>query len=110
VFDKNFIVNRNKWRFKITSLVRTIEKVKRDYSNITKLLFYTNQEWAQHKGKKPKGLTEVEKKAKELKVTLECLQTYYFIIFFYWISFNCRLVFKAKNTKWLVKLFTKKKD
>jgi hypothetical protein len=37
------------------ALVRTIEKVKRDYSNITKLLFYTNQEWAQHKGKKPKG-------------------------------------------------------
>lgn len=52
-------------------LVNTIEKSKRDYSNITKLLFYTNQEWGQNKGKKPQGLIDIEEKAKELNVTLE---------------------------------------
>lgn len=60
------------------ALVKTIEKVRRDYSSITKLLFYTNQEWVQNKGKKPKGLREVEKKAKELKVILEWRTASYF--------------------------------
>lgn len=52
-------------------LVNTIEKSKRDYPNITKLLFYTNQEWGQNKGKKPQGLIDIEEKAKEINVTLE---------------------------------------
>jgi len=52
-------------------LLSTIEKAKRDYSNITKLLFYTNQEWGQNKGHKPKGLKEIEKKVKELEIELE---------------------------------------
>jgi len=51
--------------------LNTIEKAKRDYFNITKLIFYTNQEWGQNKGKKPKGLVEVEKKAQELGITIE---------------------------------------
>jgi len=52
-------------------LVNTIEKSKRDYPNITKLLFYTNQEWGQNKGKKPQGLINIEEKAKELNIILE---------------------------------------
>lgn len=51
--------------------LNTIEKSKRDYPNITKLLFYTNQEWGQNKGQKPQGLIEVEEKAKELNIILE---------------------------------------
>ncbi|MGV8026641.1 MAG: AVAST type 4 anti-phage nuclease Avs4 [Anaerolineaceae bacterium] len=52
-------------------ILSTIQKTKRDYPDITKILFYTNQEWGQSKGKKPKGLEEIETKAKELKVILE---------------------------------------
>jgi hypothetical protein len=52
-------------------LLSTIEKSKRDYPNITKLLFYTNQEWGQNKGKKPRGLIEVDEKAKGLNIILE---------------------------------------
>ena len=52
-------------------LIRTIEKAKRDYPNITKLIFYTNEEWVQNKGKAPQGKIDVEKKAKELKIELE---------------------------------------
>lgn len=51
--------------------LNTIKKAKRDYPNITKLLFYTNQEWGQSKGKKPQGLIDVEEKAKELNIILE---------------------------------------
>ena len=53
------------------NLLRTIEKSKRDYPNITKLLFYTNQEWGQYKGQKPQGLIEIGEKAKELNIILE---------------------------------------
>jgi adenylate kinase len=53
------------------NLLSTIEKSKRDYPNITKLLFYTNQEWGQNKGQKPQGLIEIDEKAKELNIILE---------------------------------------
>ncbi|WP_415407276.1 AVAST type 4 anti-phage nuclease Avs4 [Sulfurovum sp. CS9] len=59
-------------------LLTTIEKAKRDYSNITKLIFYTNKEWGQYKGGKPKGLIEIEKKAKELNIILEWRTASYF--------------------------------
>ncbi len=59
-------------------LINTIEKAKRDYPNITKLLFYTNQEWGQNKGQKPKGLKEIEERAKELSVNLEWRTTSFF--------------------------------
>lgn len=52
-------------------LIRTIKKAKRDYPNITKLIFYTNQEWAQNKGQDPQGKIDVEKKAEELSIKLE---------------------------------------
>lgn len=56
---------------KKTEILKTLENSKRDYPEITKLLFYTNQEWAQNKGKTPAGLTEIQKKAKELNIILE---------------------------------------
>ena len=59
-------------------ILETLKKAKNDYPEITKLLFYTNQEWGQSKGKKPKGLTEIEEKAKELGITLEWRCASYF--------------------------------
>lgn len=53
------------------ALIDTLEKSKRDYSNISKLHIYTNQEWGQTKGQTPQGLIEIEQKAKELNITLE---------------------------------------
>jgi len=53
------------------AILTTLEKSKQYYSNITKLIFYTNQEWGQTKGEKPKGLLDVEKKAKELNITID---------------------------------------
>lgn len=52
-------------------LLSTLEKAKKNYSNITKILFYTNQEWGQDKGQTPQGLIEIEKKATELDIILE---------------------------------------
>jgi len=54
-----------------SELINHIEKVKRDYPKLTKLIFYTNQEWSQNKGKKPQGLVEIEKRAEDLKIELE---------------------------------------
>lgn len=51
-------------------ILETLIKAKRDYPSITKVLFYTNKEWGQNKGKKPQGLIEIEQKEKELGITL----------------------------------------
>ncbi len=57
-------------------ILGTLKKAKRYYHNITKIIFYTNQEWGQkkeqNKGFKPNGLIEIEEKAKELGIKLEC--------------------------------------
>lgn len=53
-------------------LLDTIEKAKKDYPGLTRLLFYTNQEWKQtSKNTKPQGLLDTEKKANELGIVLE---------------------------------------
>lgn len=52
-------------------LLSFVEKAKRDYPSITKLLIYTNQEWGQTKGKTPKGLRDIEKRADDLGVKLK---------------------------------------
>ena len=49
----------------------TLEKAKRNYPRITKIIFYTNQEWGQNKGQEPKGLNEIEEKTKKLNIKLE---------------------------------------
>jgi len=47
-------------------ILETLERARRDYPKITKIIFFihANKEWAQNKGRKPKGLKEVEEKAK----------------------------------------------
>ena len=51
-------------------LIGFVERAKRDYPSITKLLIYTNQEWGQAKGKTPQGLIDVENTAKEFEIKL----------------------------------------
>lgn len=61
-------------------LIEMIEKTKRDYPDITKLIFYTNQEWGQGRKKDPKtnakindpkAKIDVEKKAAEEEIEIE---------------------------------------
>lgn len=52
-------------------ILTTLTNVKKNYSDVTKLLFYTNNEWVQSKGKTPRGKTEIETKANELNIILE---------------------------------------
>jgi len=54
-----------------TELIETLEAAKVDYPDISKLIFYTNQEWGQNRGKEPEGKQEVEKKANDLNIELE---------------------------------------
>ncbi len=51
-------------------IMDTIEKAKKDYPKISKIFFYTNQEWGQKKGQEPQGKTDVEERAKELSIEL----------------------------------------
>lgn len=59
-----------------TKLIETLESAKRNYKDINKLIFYTNQEWGQcHDKNDPKendtkAKKEVEDKAKELGIDL----------------------------------------
>jgi len=59
-------------------ILETLKKAKRDYPDITKLIFYTNQEWGQNKGKDPKGKTDAEKEAKKLNIEIEWRVASYF--------------------------------
>lgn len=52
-------------------LLETISKAKRDYPDLNKIIFYTNSEWGQNKGKEPQGKIEVEKKAKDNNIEIE---------------------------------------
>lgn len=53
-------------------LIETITKSKRDYPNLTKVIFYTNQEWGQGKSQNdPQAKIEVEQKAKESQIEIE---------------------------------------
>lgn len=52
-------------------LLDTITKAKRDYPDLNKIIFYTNSEWGQNKGKEPQGKIEVEAKAKESNLEIE---------------------------------------
>ncbi|PET62780.1 MULTISPECIES: AVAST type 4 anti-phage nuclease Avs4 [Bacillus cereus group] len=79
-----------------SELISTLKKSKRDYSNLTKIIFYTNQEWGQShkkndssknvgdsmesdsseniddsKGNDPKVKIDIEAKAKELNLQIE---------------------------------------
>lgn len=53
-------------------LLSTIIKTKRDYPNVTKVIFYTNQEWGQGKNQNdPQAKIEIHKKAEDLKIEIE---------------------------------------
>lgn len=60
-----------------SDLIKTLIKSKRDYSNLTKIIFYTNQEWGQsHNPEKPEQndpqvKVDIENKAKELDIEIE---------------------------------------
>jgi hypothetical protein len=47
-----------------------LKKLK-DYPNISKIIFYTNQEWGQIKGQEPQGKVEVEAKEKKMNIELD---------------------------------------
>jgi len=60
-------------------LVGTIEKAKRDYPNITKIIFYINSEFTKGVGgKEPISLKDTNKKANELGITIEWRLKSYF--------------------------------
>jgi len=60
-------------------LINTVQKAKRDYPDITKIIFYTNKEWGQtNKGTKPKGEVDLENTAKELNIKLVWRATSFF--------------------------------
>jgi len=65
-------------------LIGTLEKSKRDYPKITKIIFYTNLEWTQvHKKKglqaeKTQAQIDSEKKAEELNIKIEWRTASYF--------------------------------
>nr|WP_308743372.1 AVAST type 4 anti-phage nuclease Avs4 [uncultured Anaerocolumna sp.] len=53
-------------------LIATINKSKRDYPNITKIIFFTNSEWGQGKKQNdPKAKSEIENTATTLNVKIE---------------------------------------
>lgn len=55
-----------------TELIETIIKSKRDYPNITKIIFYSNQEWGQGKKQNDsQSKIDVEQKAKENDIKIE---------------------------------------
>ncbi|MDX2270487.1 MAG: AVAST type 4 anti-phage nuclease Avs4 [Cyanobacteriota bacterium] len=52
-------------------ILETITKAKRDYPDLNKIIFYTNSEWGQNKGKEPQGKIEAEKIAKTNNLGIE---------------------------------------
>lgn len=60
-------------------LIATITKSKRDYPDITKIIFYTNSEWGQgRKQNNPQSKIDAEKEAENLKVEIEWRTASYF--------------------------------
>lgn len=52
-------------------ILETIIKAKRDYPDLNKIIFYTNSEWGQNKGKEPQGKIDAEAKAKANNLEVE---------------------------------------
>lgn len=52
-------------------IIEMITKAKRDYPYLNKIIFYTNSEWGQNKGKEPQGKIEAEMKAKANNLEIE---------------------------------------
>jgi hypothetical protein len=60
-----------------SDLIKTLIKSKRDYSDLTKIIFYTNQEWGQSHNSRnpeqndPQAKVDIESKAKDLNIQIE---------------------------------------
>ena len=55
-----------------TELIRLIEGAKRDYPDITRIIFYTNKNWGQGKDQNdPKTKQDVDRKAEELGIRID---------------------------------------
>ncbi|KJS46398.1 MAG: ATPase family protein associated with various cellular activities (AAA) [Peptococcaceae bacterium BRH_c23] len=64
-------------------LIQTLIKSKRDYTELTKIIFYTNQEWGQGKDQNdPQAKLEVEKKAEGLSIEIEWRTASFFESYF----------------------------
>lgn len=61
-----------------SQMIEMLGTAKRDYPHITRIVFYSNQEWGQDKGKDPKGKKEVEEKSKALGIKLDWRTASYF--------------------------------
>lgn len=59
-------------------LIDALDKTKRDYPDVTKVILYSNQEWGQARGQEPQGKKDVEAKAKGLGIELELRATSFF--------------------------------
>lgn len=60
-------------------VINTLTTSKNNYPNLTTIVFYTNQEWAQGKNQNdPKAKKDAEQKAKDLQITLEWRTASYF--------------------------------
>ena len=73
-------------------IIKTLIKSKRDYPKLTKLIFFTNKEWGQYKGKTPKGKIEIEEKSELLDIKLEWRTASYFESEF--VSLNSEIISK----------------
>ena len=55
-----------------TKIITLIEGAKKDYPNISKIIFYTNRNWGQGKNQNdPKAKLEIDNKAKELGIEID---------------------------------------
>ncbi|MBF0459626.1 MAG: hypothetical protein HQK99_17195 [Nitrospirae bacterium] len=63
-YDATLSTNKN-------NLISTLERAKRVYPTISRIILYTNQEWAQANGQPPKAMKEVEATAKKPAIDLE---------------------------------------
>ena len=55
-----------------TEIITLIEGAKKDYPNISKIIFYTNRNWGQGKNQNdPKAKLEIDNKAKELGIEID---------------------------------------
>lgn len=80
-------------------LIKMIDQIDSDYPNLTKLIFYTNQEWGQGKTKDPetkakindpKAKIDVEKKAAEKKIEIEWRTASFFES--HLVTIDCKLI------------------
>jgi len=59
-------------------LIETVKNSKSSYPSLTKIIFYTHQEWSQSKGQESTVKKDVEQEAKDLGITIEWRMKSYF--------------------------------